>query len=484
MGKLTKSLKANWYLYLFLAVLLGYSALALYHISLYCFQPDQMDYGEGWFYYISKAWASGTFNWNINTQPYMSLEYGPIFPMIYGFLINLFGPSLVLGRIICLLSVLVITIFMFLIAFHLTKRRILSIIVALLPFSLPFYRDWILNLRADVVAIMFAIIGLYLFLKLKGRWQYISILLFLLAIFTKQIDITIPIAVCLYLLFQKRFRQFGLFTGLIIGGVIFGILLGNLFTHGQFFNQFITYNMSSPPFNNRSTWMLNLESVFTPLVFLLVVIIFLLLKYRQFNLFVLWFIIALYFDGFLLFRKGGFVNYGLELVIATSLLFGLLFKYLETRKIMMIALIVLQFGIMSLLHYNISPYPDLAYYNRVEQATAIITDAKTPILSENIGLVVNAGKIPYYEPFFFTNLQNLGLWNRKTVINDLSDGRIEYVISEGNMRNVQPDNTSWSPAVVKTILTHYQLIYDSLDSQNDPWDNRPWYCIYVYRYEG
>ena len=70
------------------------------------------------------------------------------------------------------------------------------------------------------------------------------------------------------------------------------------------------------------------------------------------------------------------------------------------------------------------------YSLRTKQAETIIRDATYPILTENAQIVVDAGKMPYYEPFVYSNLARLGYFDGNIVLNDLKTNKIEYVITQ------------------------------------------------------
>src|ERR1039457_2906242 len=167
-------LKQNKFSAIIVLSLIGFAGYTIYQITTASFQPNGMEFGEGYWLYQAKIWFNG-FNWDISHPPYTVMIYGPIYPTIYALAIKLFGASIVVGRVICLIATAITAIYIYLIT-SLRSKKLIAIIAALFPFALPFYRDWIMFSRADVVAIMFAVIGLYLFLKYLGKnLEYLSI---------------------------------------------------------------------------------------------------------------------------------------------------------------------------------------------------------------------------------------------------------------------------------------------------------------------
>ena len=45
-------------------------------------------------------------------------------------------------------------------------------------------------------------------------------------------------------------------------------------------------------------------------------------------------------------------------------------------------------------------------------------------------MVIDAGQVPYYEPFVFTNLAHLSYWNEDKLLSDLDTKKIQYVVTE------------------------------------------------------
>lgn len=435
----------------------------------------QLEFGEGFSTYIAQLWQTGQFNWDISQQPYMTLIYGIIHPIVLSPMLNWFDNPLVAGRILSIIATIIIALFMFLIAQHLTKNKLLGIIVALLPFAAPAYRDWMFMARCDMIAIMFSIIGLYIAIKwANSRWFYLSILFFVLAFFTKQNILTAFAAVALFTFITNHKR------GLIYGGISVitigtGIITGNLLTEGQFWNQFFTYNQTDPLFwdlgqvASHVSWIL---PALMPSIAVASAYSFSKIK----ELPALWWLISMATFAVFIWREGGYINYGLELTLSTSLCAVIFLKerIKDKNKTLLWCLIIgLQLAFLCSGHPITTP--DEEYNNRVETAKAIIADANYPILTENAGLLLEAGKEPYYECFVFTNLQALGYWNENIVINNLETGKIPYIVTHSIL---SPETNSptghFSSNVLNTILENYHIVYN-------PNGGTYWYPIIVYK---
>jgi Dolichyl-phosphate-mannose-protein mannosyltransferase len=470
-----------WFIWTILALCVGFFIFEITQIVQYAFQPNQMDFGEGFTMYIAKLWANGQFQWNPSHQPYMTLIYGVVYPIILKPFVLLFGPDLRIGRIYCLIATVIIAIFIFLIARRFSKNKIICAIAALLPMLHPAYRQWIMQARCDMVAIMFSVIGVYIAI----RWQsdkriFWSIPLFLLAVFTKQTAIIGAGAVCLYLLITNR-KTFLIYTGIFLVSLAAIILAGNALTDGQFFKQLWDYDQTVP-----FTWSLNFvalnnKAIFYPLMIILPFIAIILLRkpnlYKQYLIPLLWLLISIIITCVLLYRKGGFVNYGMELIIISALCFALLLEHVNNIhfKKFHIIIICLLIPLQILLSFSVKPLrmPDKDYATAIAAVKEIIKNTNEPILTENAGLVLSAGKTPYYEPFVYTNLEQLGYFDQNIVINDLNNQRMDYLVLERPESPGNYDSTRFTPQIVAAIDSNYRIEYTFF---NFSWGSL--FCVY------
>jgi hypothetical protein len=76
--------------------------------------------------------------------------------------------------------------------------------------TLPAFRFWLYLLRADVIGVVFSMIGMALYLLGKKYWCW-SIPFFGLALFCKYSLLAAPVAVFIHLLMIRQMRQLGVF---------------------------------------------------------------------------------------------------------------------------------------------------------------------------------------------------------------------------------------------------------------------------------
>jgi hypothetical protein len=104
-------------------------------------------------------------------------------------------------------------------------------------------------------------------------------------------------------------------------------------------------------------------------------------------------------------------------------------------------------------------FPTRQYRADVAQAVAILKGADYPILTENAGMVLAAGDVPYYEPFVFTNLNALGYWSEAKLLNDLDTREIPYVVTEYPLPD--PGVKRIDTATQNAIVANYHVILES-----------------------
>jgi hypothetical protein len=458
----------NILLGLFLTLGLIWLGIWLFYILHNIGQP-QIEFGEGVTIYNAKLFASGNWVWDMSGPPYMTSFYTPIAYWIYGKMFELPVNPYILARIFQLLLTGGCMAFVFFIVRYFTKDNIISLIATLLPTSQLMIFRWVLFVRIDLLAIFFELAGLYIFLKLqKSRWVFFSIIIFAIAFYSKQSMICGAGAAIIYLFLQNRKRGL-IFAGaycLVIGGIM---VIGSLLTGGYFFKQTILFQRTVPAFNSfHSVFGLELMFIvtFIPVLFMGLSYTFKNIK----NLFSLYAILTLITCFLLLFKPGGTYNYFLQSLFALSITAGIFISELIKGKYRfykavtgVFFLIYLALVISGIIPFssigNMPDYKDPSYTAQYSKAEAIISDANYPILTDNFGIVVDAGKTPYLnDPRVFMDLNQLGYWNDSSLLSDLKNNRIEYVITTEDMGYLTRYNScpEWKDAIIE----NYHIVLD------------------------
>jgi hypothetical protein len=424
----------------------------------------QIEYSESYMIYIAHLFGTGQWSWNIQQQDggVMVSFYTPVFYWLLGQLMNILGYSLVVGRVLVLLSFVGCCGMIYLIVRQLVKEKICALIGAVLPLTQPYLNAWSLFVRVDMMALFFELVGVYLAIRFwKTGWFYLTIPLFALAFYTKQSALTGVVALIIFILI-KNWRFAITYSVMIFIAMGVPFLIINWQTEGQFFNEIILFQRTAEMFR---PWA-NVVSYLTIGYIELFPILIIGLWYSISNIksyIGIFAILALAVNLFIIMRPGGAPNYFFEVVLAFSIMTAIaLPEIVERKNKLLVYSFVLIFWSLTF-NYTLTLYPPPIYAQNVQKAMSIIEDDTYPILTENAGIVLDAGKVPYGEPFVFNQLSHFGYWDENNLLQDMKSGHMEYVISQYRMPN-QPATGRFDGAVVQAILDNYHVV---LDASND-----------------
>jgi len=456
-----------------LGVCVGWVGMWIFRVIGAIGQP-QIEYSEGWNMYIASLFGKGEWQWQMASgPPYTVSFYTPVWYFIMGKITNIFGSSLVVGRIFNLLCTGADMMMVFSIVQHFTKDKLIAVIAALLPITAATMIGWSMYIRVDMLAILFELVGFYLFIRLyekKSIYFLLSIPFYLLAIFTKQSIAAAAVACTLYLFIQNR--KLGVAYGgllLLLGLAIFAT--ADKLTGGDFYREVILYQRTVPAIRNIGEV---ISVIMTSMILFLphCVMAVWFIKEQLTHVVSILIVSAFILNSISLLHPGGNVNYFFETIFTLSIGAGLFLPTIlqyQGKAINMIGTSVCFLIMLLVYNFMFGIFPDKGFTARCRTAESLIADASYPIMTENAGLVLDAGKVPYYEPFVFNNLTQLGYFDGNKVLHDLTSNRIEYVITQYKL----PYDTIYrfDNELQTAIANNYHIIYDTTDFQ---------YCFVVY----
>lgn len=454
--KVDAGIKINWQISFIFLVIAVWVGLWLFRLINNITMP-QIEYSEGLMLYNATAFGSGTWSWNL-AQPdgsYHVTYYTPLYYWIAGGLMNVFGYQIIVGRILILVCFFIACLMVYLIVNHVTKNKLIALIGGLLPLCFSFTSVWSWFNRVDIMAVMFELAGVYIAFRFwKSRLFYGCIALFFLAFLTKQSSLAGFAAVFIALLI-RNWKDAMFYASICLVIMVYSINIGNHLTDGQFLNHIFFYQRTNPAFRED----------FWALIFVgyLELIPLLLLSYQYIrrnltNVISIFAMVAVVVSLGTIVRPGGAANYFFEaifaLIITSACALPLVFK----SKRMLTAVFIVPVLYLFIQTQLINTMPDATYRDRVKEAQNLISDAAYPIVTDNFGLVIGAGKVPYYEPFVFSNLSHFGYWDGNILLDDLKSQRIEYVITQypvGSDKVRRIDHVS-----ELAIMENYHVILD------------------------
>jgi hypothetical protein len=172
--------------------------------------PVSRDYGEGCVLAMVQLLAErGSYFPAFEDYPFVHGNYPPVFPLLVLPAHLLFGPSLLVPRLLSLAATAGLALVLALLARRATRSLPLAGAFALLLLAPWFVQTWAALGRVDMLACLLSLAGLHLFHGSgpTGRGRWAAYACFVLAFFTKQNALLAPAAAVLGLLLDAAGRR-------------------------------------------------------------------------------------------------------------------------------------------------------------------------------------------------------------------------------------------------------------------------------------
>jgi hypothetical protein len=173
--------------------------------------------------------------------------YGPVYYLLGARLVDPVAPSYLPLRLLSALGTLGLAAGCGVLALWLTRRALAAALAPLLFLSYGFVTRHGLSARSDVVAVLVAFIGFLLVFRFqRDRRILLAIPFMLLSFFYKQQYVAGPLAVLVFLLFERRYRRALEFAALLAAGglALLAIFQFLVFPGQAFFEHFLLYNVT------------------------------------------------------------------------------------------------------------------------------------------------------------------------------------------------------------------------------------------------
>jgi hypothetical protein len=324
---------------------------------------------------------------------------------------------------------------------------------------------WAVRAKPTIPALALALIGLLIvqYTYRSPRHAYLWALLpFVAAYFTKQTELAAPAAAALFLLVHAGWRRAARFVavGGLAGGVSFALL--TLATGGEFFRHIIA--------DRRLAWqsqlLLNFGGLFLrdswPLLAAAIIAAIALALARVPS-------VAPYFllaAGVLVVTigvEGADHDHLIELATACAVALGcgLAVVITSQSRRALLSWVLLPLLVAQLVtgwtpdrwYDGELRVPDAATRRQLDLIITNIRNTPGDVLSEEIGLIILAGKpVPYDDPQAMAALSRVGRWDERQLLDDLNNQRFALVILPAN-----PRDELWTPEVIAAIRANYDL---------------------------
>jgi hypothetical protein len=416
--------------------------------------PQQLDYGEGPIW--QQVLQGGLRYDQLTSQPFVPFNYPPLFHLLVRAILWLQPDVLAAGRIISAVSALLLvpaTAGLVLASTGYPGRprgRAVAISAAagLLVLGLSAVRTWGLVMRVDIPGIVFAITGLLVAARADGRFRgtALALLFCLAAVFTKQT--LLPSGVAVFLVAFWRRPAAAVAAAAVAGAVgVATVAWLQAVTGGGFLHHLVADNISR--FSAGHAWsVLQVEQIDMPAIACMVVAAALLARsvvpllgrgkemtrIEAAHLLVLLHFLLCALMLVTIGKVGSNVNYFLEFLAAGGVVLGVVLVDRDAVAsqgrfvfLGLIAILALTAGIVPLRQMPDVPDPaDVAIDAMLIQRIAAATK---PVASDNMGLLLRAGKTIPYEPSSMTELASVGRWDETPLLDMIRRHDFAFMIT-------------------------------------------------------
>jgi hypothetical protein len=451
-----------------------------YNAYLSAIFPGEIDYGEGIVWQEAALIPGPRMYGDLQNYPFIVFHYPPLYHLAVHALGALGVPWLMAGRILSTVCTAILAPLAAGIVLETIRQVhpdlsrhavfVSALVAGLLLITFGPIHGWGYLMRVDMLAMVFELLGLFLALISVRRpsFTYPAALAFVLAVFTKQTMILGAIATFLVLVMRTpgRALRAALFA-VLVGGLTFAVL--TVATNGGFPRHIFLYNVD--PFSWLRAYQLFTETVLTnyavDLLIALIAAMTLLFVYRTrllreapvgYSLILLYFFLSM---GSLvsLGKIGGDVNYFIPLLCSCALLIGFALAeagYVAERNARSVPLLVL-LGLLILQGLATPVFGDRRVVDpqvrrQYDELIALTRRASRPVFSEELTVLMQAGKEVPWEPFGWTPSA------RKTVYEQQAIGMIEAKAFAFAIVTTSLDNRErYSPAISDAFNKAYPV---------------------------
>lgn len=483
-----------------------------------------LDYGEGPLLNQALRLTNGEplYPTDITSPPYLITNYPPIFILLNAFFVWIFGPSLLIGRLIALLSTIGTAIIIALLINHFFSDQgfLPGLVGASLFLIIPYVLQWSAYFRVDMLALLFSVTGIYIVVNHpeENRSILLAALFFVLAAYTRQsYGLAGPLSAAIWIGIKNRKQAIKLILIYTIAGlVLFGLL--QLLSKGGFYFHIITANIN--PYHWQTVINYALEMYNTMPWILLILAIFLTIGWRYFRSYALLapFMISSGAAALSIGKVGSNANYLVEISAAFAIVTGVVvgkawepYRIEDDKKpdldfpkkeiphpesvdpqirrkmwlnlvIFMAVAAILVSQIIGLTNVSLLG-PISNHRNRIKMGIAYqileksVKEAsiKGPVLADEFMAMLPDHRIPLYiQPFELTQLANANLWDQSRFIESLQKQTFPLILVH-HFQFYPVYLERWTQEMQAAIFDHYvakniranSLFFNPKDHENE-----------------
>ena len=390
--------------------------------------------------------------------PYTFHLFGPVGYLLAAAAIRVFGLSLFGPRLLVMLGGAIAVFTIAGLTRRLGSRWAIGFIMGAFFLSTPLARQWFPLLRVDYWAILFSLLGLFIFLTFPRAW-FIALILFALAVLTKITAIAAPLACVMELVLRREFKR-ALLVLVVLGGVLLSCVL---ITEGPLLHFFRTH---AAPYSIPRALAIYVFAVVCTLLPIGIILYSAShgLRWTPANR-VGWLYLAVCSVTALSAGNiGADTNHLLEWSAAICVVAGLGLGHLVEHRDALKWLFILALAAITALGNFWAGPSSVAQTGRMGCADAYAFVRSFPgdrVLSEDVSALVLAGKpVLVSDPYMMTRLGSSVRWSEGSMAQLAARQYFDLILLGGEIEAYKGDSGDWRwpMALMDEIRRHYQLV--------------------------
>ncbi|MGE3909349.1 MAG: hypothetical protein AB7K36_08360 [Chloroflexota bacterium] len=457
-----------------LACLLFYLLVYVAHSANLAAYPYDLDQGEG--YDLNSGWllAQGRPIYTDNSQyPYYSSNYPPVYSVILASIVAQTGPTLAAGRLLSAAAALLTALVIAVIVYRQTGNGVASLTAGLLFISSNYVFHTTPLVRVNALALLFALGGVACCLVRGAAWTAGAIVLFLLALFTKQTTLDAVAAGLLAL--TLRDVRLGVLAGVTIGFVGgAGMLFLDTVHEGAFWLNVVVGNVNPFDVQQALDYYLNFVQLHLVVVALAAWHLVRAVRQRRVSALEIYLMLSLGL-AISVGKWGAGESYFLAPIAASAVLAGLSLAQLhrqgESKPWLLVGiggLLTVQALLFS--HgplYRLGPlfadrgaqasvlsrWPGQSEVSAAADLVTLLRNAEGPVLLEDPSYGLVAGKEVVGNATHLRNLYQAGAWSPDSLVDDVRERRFSWVVLDAQLY----------PEPVLAAIGKYYYLYETYE---------------------
>jgi len=397
---------------------------------------------------------------DINALPFVFSNHSPLYFMFSALMLKFTGLSFLPPRMISFIAVIFIALAMARLSRMWNKPGWIGIWAAFLLLLIPAFLYNSARCHPHMLAVAFSIWSFAAFIQ--NRWQYtliLSPLLALLAIYTKQTQIMLPIAMVLYLALRKRKWVAPYISVLVIGGLI-PLFWMQKTTDGYFYYNIVTLARLS--YDTLAIPGIFIHHAGPLFIFIGIALSFLFKRFKNghFEEIDCYLLIVLPLTLISLGRPGAHGQYVVELLVVVLIyLIRMPISFKTSAKNTWVSVQILIFFIYTPLFVLLEEGLFKNAANRAyPEIYRIIEAPPGPILSQQGSFpLFTRGEI-YTQLFDFAGLSRAGLWDQKYLLDEIEKQTFSYFITQFPVHESSggaDERERFTPEMIDAVRANY-----------------------------